>query len=76
MYSKTNAVKGYTPVKLSLPDSEGNNYAVFNEKGDIIYKSDKELFTLIYDDSICIGENHENSVKIYNHKTKEFIGSI
>lgn len=41
LYSKTNAVKGYTPVKLSLPDSEGNNYAVFNEKGDIIYKSDK-----------------------------------
>ena len=26
LYSKTNAVKGYTPVKLSLPDSEGNNY--------------------------------------------------
>ena len=76
LYSKTNAVKGYTPVKLSLPDSEGNNYAVFNEKGDIIYKSDKELFTLIYDDSICIGENHDNSVQIYNPKTKEFIGSI
>lgn len=35
-----------------------------------------ELFTLIYDDSICIGENHDNSVQIYNPKTKEFIGSI
>ena len=54
-----------------LQDSEGNNYAVFNEKGDIIYKSDKELFTLIYDDSICIGENHDNSVQIYNPKTKD-----
>ena len=56
-----------------MPDSEGNNYAVFNEKGDIIYKSDKELFTLIYDDSICIGENHDNSVQIYNPKTDQWV---
>ena len=50
MYSKTNAVKGYTPVKLSLPDSEGNNYAVFNEKKKFIksYSGD------VVDRQVCI----------------------
>ncbi len=41
-----------------------------------MYKSDKELFTLIYEDSICIGEIHDNSVQIYDPKTKEFVGSM
>lgn len=76
LYSKTDAVKGYTPVKLSLSGEERNAYAVFDAEGYMIYKSNKELFTMIYDNSVCIGENCDSSVRIYNAKTQDFINSI
>ena len=76
LYSKTNAVKGYTPVKLSLPDSEGNNYAVFNADGIPVYKSNTEIFTMIYEGDLCIGEIKGDSIQVSDAKKNQYITTL
>ncbi len=61
-------LKGYTPVKLSVPDWNGNNYAVFNADGIPVYKSNTEIFTMIYEGDLCIGEIKGDSIQVSDAK--------
>ncbi len=61
-------MKGYTPVKLSVSDWNGNNYAVFNADGIPVYKSNTEIFTMIYEGDLCIGEIKGDSIQVSDAK--------
>lgn len=75
-YITADAMKGYTPVKLSVPDENGNNYAVFDVNGTPIYKSDTELFTMIYEGGLCIGEVEGDSIQVSDAKTHQYITTL
>ena len=57
----------------SLQNSEGNNYAVFNADGIPVYKSNTEIFTMIYEGDLCIGEIKGDSIQVSDAKKNQYI---
>ena len=75
-YIVADTLKGYTPVKLSVPDWNGNNYAVFNVDGIPVYKSNTEIFTMIYEGDLCIGEIKGDSIQVSDAKKNQYITTL
>lgn len=75
-YIATDTLKGYTPVKLSVSDWNGNNYAVFNADGIPVYKSNTEIFTMIYEGDLCIGEIKGDSIQVSDAKKNQYITTL
>lgn len=76
-YIVADTLKGYTPVKLSVPDWNGNNYAVFNVDGIPVYKSNTEIFTMIYEGDLCIGEiKGAFNTSVWTAKKNQYITNL
>lgn len=75
-YYDSLALKGYTPVKLSTPDENGNEYAIFNPDGGIFRRSDKELLMFPYKGDMRFAEAHGHTIDIYDMKTEERVDSF
>lgn len=75
-YNEANTLNGYTPVKLSLPDENGNCYTIFDYNGIPVYKSENELFVMLYTNNLCIGEAKDNTIRVYTAETKEYITTL
>ena len=75
-YIATDTLKGYNPVKLSVSDWNGNNYAVFNADGIPVYKSNTEIFTMIYEGNLCIGEIKGDSIQVSDAKKNQYITTL
>lgn len=75
-YYDSLALKGYTPVKLSTPDENGNEYAIFNPDGGIFRRSNKELLMFPYKGDMRFAEAYGHTIDIYDMKTAEKIDSL